>query len=301
MIAGASSVLAADAPATASATSTKPEATPVANGMTVEQALAALKVHEEKDTFGDAKAWEAINMVNEHFAKDPVVIAFFRDALTTRPDEACSDLQCMRKVWDGSFVEPMLKIVDTNAEAIAHSSGVGVRGYSPTLPAIKEPINIFEDAIDVFAAHYTSWGKDLTIAPHLSKAVFVAYPDLIGTTIGGITAHGVIELPRMELYLLAETHDPAMLGVLQTFLSDKAPDRWEISVRRTPARTCDIAANAINYFLGERELFEFMDSGIGVTSVGHYAEWDEWDKQIAYLQKYLDALEKLNNSPPSVK
>jgi hypothetical protein len=211
----------------------------VSSVLTVEQALAAIRVYQQERRLRNfANPENAVGhilmLVNKRWSRDPATITFYRDALTTRSDAAISDFQVLRDVWDDSFVEPLLKAFEA-----------GMLG------------------MDLLGRHYSSWAKDATIPPRLSKAVLAHHPSLSRNATGAGASSAD---PRYALGLLGQTHDPTMIPLLRPFLADKTPTSAIAVPQRTPLRISEFASNAILWLLGEPERYRGAESGIGPSA-----------------------------------
>ncbi len=259
----------------------------VAQALTLEQALAVIKLHQLEGTLPNNASPSGglgtlLQVVDQKWSRNPEVIAFYRDALAARGGEAIRDLESMRSVWDDTFVAALVKNFETTAPVVARG-----RANQSRLPVAEWPSSIFSSALSLLDEHYTVWAKDATIPPRLSQAILTAYPALSrapgGSSGGGEWIYG--------LGMLGLTHDHAMIAVLRPFLADKTPVS-QID-RGTPLRVSELASNAILQLLGDPPLYFGGESGIGPDAYpGPHPLWDDWDKQIAELQKRLDALPK---------
>jgi hypothetical protein len=210
-----------------------------------------------------------MDLVNQHWPHDPVLAAFYRDALTTQGEEAVSELWSPQPgVWDDSLLEPVVRLVERTDSWIA-----------------------MDRAIYALNQHYAVWAGNAVIPARLSKALLAKFPSLTNASVAG-------PRPGEQLWcnavgLLAETHDRAMIAVLRPFLRDKVVagdgSYW---ANEAPVRACDEAAVAIGDLLGEKEFAHSARTMAG-TAYGKahnsYPEWKEWDERIAELQKRLDA------------
>lgn len=253
----------------------------VAQVVTVDQALSVVR-QRQLDHASPTEIF--MRLIVNRWPRDPAVIAFFRDALVTRGNDAISDL-FWADPWDDSFVQAIVKL----AEDLA------VEPW-PTQPRTDPPSSLFGRAINVLDRHYSSWKDDATIPPRLSQAVLRFYPALLGPSTQaspGLAAPGSQNF-RIGVSLLAHTHDPAMMRVLLPFLSNTTVDEFglysaNMPYGRTPLRVCELAANAISKILGEAEIYDpWMAQS--ASRGGPYPEWEDWDKQNRALTERVNRL-----------
>jgi len=276
----------------------------VTKAVTLDQALATLKQRELDDSLlEDPYNW-FMWMVDAQWPHDPALIAFYRDAIVNRGDGAIMELfSPMPGIWDDSFVELLVKGLEARALRLANPPvPAPARGRpgttSPPPPHMTYSTeDVFEDGFNVLDRHYAAWAKDESIPPRLSKAVLTAYPSLTGNTSSGAPLGS--QTFSNAMMLLGHTHDRAMIAILRPFLSNKTVDGNGVeSLKHTPLRVCEMAANAIYALLGEPPPYMGMEPGVGNFPPGPYAEWDEWDQQNAALAQRLDAMPK-DEKPPA--
>ncbi len=250
----------------------------VTRNLNVQQVLAAVQQSELDKSIGPNPL---MGLVVTRWPKDPAVIQFFRDGLTTQGSATIFDVMSPG-IWDDSFLEPVIKLVESTAPLVA------LPGRGGTAPGADLPSLTFSRALNVLSRNYAAWSSNAAVASQLSRAVRVAYPSLTG-------GPGAAPLPGTQgfsnaMMQLAETHDHTMVAVLRPFLAVKVIDgNGILGSDRTPFRVCEVAANSICTLLGEPQLFSGSYSNAGFTSTGDYPEWTVWDQQIADLQKHLDA------------
>jgi len=228
-------------------------------------------------------------LVDKQWAKDPVVIAFFREALVDRGGEAITDLWSLRDIWDDSLVELVVKDIENAAPVVA----TGRTNRSP-LPPAEEPSSILMRGLALLETHYATWAKNPAIAPRLGQAVLTAFPALRGIATarsGPGTQAFYSAITTLEL-----THDRAMVAVVRPFLTDKTVDEYSsvsanMPGNRTALRVCELAANTICQLLGEPEMFDPYSAATAPRG-GPYPEWADWDKKISDLEKRLEVLAK---------
>jgi len=234
--------------------------------VTLDQALAALKQRQLERSF---RLSEVMALVYSRWRTDPAVIAFYREALQSRGPEAISELAAV-SVWDNSFVEQIVELVEKRARSPVNSDVVS-RG------------------VEVLARNYPSWSGDPLIPPRLSKAVLEAHSALDNQS-------GTVGAFYNFVNLLVLTHNRAMIDYLRPYLNDKTIDRYtslsaNMPAGVTPMRYSELAANGISRLLGEPDMFDPWKRAKAPQN-GPYPEWAEWDKQIAALQQRLAAIPK---------
>lgn len=260
----------------------------VAKAMPLELALAALKQREMDGSLPGFQFNALMDVVNQRWPHDPAVIAFYREALATRGDEAISELWSpLPGVWDDSLLEPVVNLIEKMAS-------VSALHHTDTAKLKRVPWTVMDNALYVLDRHYSVWAKDASIPPRLSKAVLLAFPSLTNTSVSGPQPGNQMWCNAVQM--LAKSHDLTMNAVLRPFLKVKvvAGDGTMWS-DKTPLRACDKAAIAITSLLGDKNLADggWAYSGAGIRSVQDtYPKWDEWDQKIIQLQKRLDALPK---------
>ena len=81
------------------------------NAVPLDLALQVLKLRQMRDTF---ELDELKTFVFQHYRQDARVVAFYRDALTTRGVAAVADLHGVDyEPWDVSFIEPVIRVAET--------------------------------------------------------------------------------------------------------------------------------------------------------------------------------------------
>lgn len=267
--------------------------------ITLEQSLSAIEAHLQNPTFPSHPA-VPMQAVNERWPQNPLVIAFFLKAIANRSDEAIEDLRRMPNVWDESFVEPVVKAIESAAMAVLPDE---LSAFGQTRGA---PITI-SSGLNLLAMHYPAWSKDTTIAPRLSRAVLTAYPAL-NARAASESANRATQGPKPgwepsshnfyhAMMLLVLTSDRAMIAVLRPFLANKEIGAGGgYNSRRVPFRVCDLAANGIFQLLGEELLFPTGEPSAGSAGLRNpqssYPEWSDRDEKIAALEKRLSVLPK---------
>lgn len=263
----------------------------VSNIVTREQALAAINRRLIDGSLPGFSYDALMDLVNRRWPHDPAIIAFYREALTSRGDAAISDLWSPQPgVWDDSLLEPVVSLVEKTTSWM-----------------------VLDDALSVLDQHYIVWTNDPSIPPRLSKAVLTLFPSLTNASVN----------PRLKglmwcnaVRMLGESHDPAMVSLLRPYLKDKAlaNDPGGIGAGITTMRVCDDAAEALYSLLNLKlevprsDMFLFghenftngtnVDIWICHSATGNAVwpgfdpVWNEWDKRIAELQKHLNALTK---------
>jgi len=242
--------------------------------VTPEQALAAIRQRQIDGSLPGFQYNALMDLVNQRWPHDPTVIAFYREALATRGDAAIIELWSPQPgVWDDSLLEPVVSLVKKTAFWI-----------------------VMDDALSVLDQHYAVWARDASIPPRLSKPVLRMFPSLTNASLSGLQPGDQMWCNAVQM--LAKTHDTAMLAVLRPFLKDKVmagDGSYWMAEDRPPLRACDKAAIAIKKLLGMQDFNnrEIFTSGMPCRKVrDSHPKWIEWDKNIAELQKHLDALPK---------
>ncbi len=254
-----------------------------ADGLPLELALAALKQRETDGSLPGFQYNALMDVVNRRWSHDPVVIAFYRKALTTRGDAAIFELLSPSPgIWDDSLLEGVVRLIE-----ISGSDSTSQH----TSKSKDAPWMVMDRAFSVLNRHYSVWATNASIPPRLSKAVLTTFPSLTNAAMPG--PHPGDQMWCNAINMLAQTHNLAMVTVLRPFLKDKvvAGDGSMWIENRTPLRACDKAAISINQLLGDTENFEpgiAMSGIINLNTHDSYPEWDKWDKKIAKLQKRLD-------------
>ena len=237
--------------------------------ITRDQALAAL-LQRQRD--GSYRFREVMHLVFTRWRQDPAVIAFYREALATRGPAAIADLAAFTLgIWDDSFLEPVIRLVETSA------APSGSRTF-PDSDALSYGIRFLD-------RNYSSWRQDASVPPRLSKAVREMHSGLKVQSVGAFYNFVV---------LLAETHDRKMISFLRQYLTDKTIDQYtslsaNMPAGRTPMRYSELAANGISMLLGEPIMFDPYQRA-RAPAQGPFPEWTEWDKRIEALQRRLDAM-----------
>jgi hypothetical protein len=244
----------------------------VADTMPLVLALAAVKQRELEGSLPGCQQYDALmDILNRRWPHDPVVIAFCREALATRGNEAIFELWSpLPGIWDDSLLEPVVRLIEKTASWI-----------------------VIDDALRVLDRHYSVWATNASIPPRLSKAALRLFPSL--TNIARPSPKAGDQMWCNAVGMLAKTHDPAMIEVLRPFLKNKvvAGDGL-LSIDRTPLRACDEAAIAISSLLGDTRFAEdgMIYSGGAMKTQDNYPKWKGWDRKIGELQKRLDGLPK---------
>ncbi len=279
----------------------------VAIVVTREQVLAAIKQRQLDDSLPGFQFTALMDLVNRRWPHDATVISFYREALATRGEIAIMDLfSPLPGIWDDSLLEPVIEMIEKNA-----STATTV--YKAAAPKQVSWI-VIENALSVLDRHYSLWATNTTIPPRLSKSVLTIFPSLTNTSVN----------PQLKgqmwcnaVWMLSESHDPAMVSVLRPYLEEKdlADDPGGLGDGITTMRICDKAARAINSLLnlklefprsdmllfGGREVLKNGTNVIlwkshGAAGVNMWSGtdpvWKEWDKKIAELNQILDALPK---------
>jgi len=234
--------------------------------ITRDKALAALK---QRQIEGTSRFEEVMALVYSKWNTDPVVVAFYLDALRTRGPEALSDLTRFSvTAWDNSFLEPVVHLIEDSASTPLKSMTLvnGVRFLN---------------------ANYPKWSKDLSVPPRLSRAVREIHFAMENQSGSPGAFYNFMDL-------LVMTHDRAMIWYLRPYLHDRTIDPFtsrssSMPSGVTPMRYSELAANAISRLLGEPEIFNSWQRA-KVSSPGPYPEWAEWDRKIAVFQQRLDAM-----------
>jgi hypothetical protein len=237
----------------------------VSKVITREEALAAIKQRQIDGSLSGFQFTPLMGLVNRRWPHDPAIIAFFREALATRGDEAIIELYSPQPgVWDDSLLELVV-----------------------SLTAKTSSWTTLDRALYVLDQRYAVWATIASIPPRLSQAVLIMYPSLTNAALSGARPGDwawCIAVP-----MLAKTHDPAMLAVLRPFLANKGMaggGSYWMTEGDPPLRTCDEAAIAISELLREKD---FTRDGIGMPGRPYwkvhdtYPKWVEWDKKIAEL------------------
>ena len=267
----------------------------VSKVVTRELALAAIKQRQLDHSLGGFQFDALMDIVNARWRSDPVVIAFYREALETRGDTAVSDLWSPQPgIWDDSLVEPVVRLIERAATN-----------------SVKE--FVIGNALMALDGHYDAWATNASIPPRLSKAVLEDCSNLTNTLVRPQLGLGWCNSVQM----LAETHDPAMVCSLRPFLKQKdlAYDPGGLGDGFTTMRICDEAAEAINqlldlkinfrpsdmYLIGGHDVFTngttvtiWQEEPKDRTWSGYDPAWKDWDEKIADMEKRLDALDFTN-------
>jgi hypothetical protein len=209
-----------------------------------------------------------------------------------------------RNVNDGFQLETEINVV----EKAASNTTLSIEGLTTN-------DNSWWNALDKLDRHYWLWATNTSIPPRLSKVVLAIYPSLTNgyanpqPEVGGGWFYPIT--------ILGKTHDPVMASVLRPYLKDKdlADDPGGLNDGETTMRICDEAASAIDsllnlqldfpnadMFLTERDVS--TNGSIVATSYSHIMgsaaddkpwsgsdpAWKAWNKQIAKLERRLDAM-----------
>jgi hypothetical protein len=229
------------------------------NAVPLDLALGVLKLRQMRDTF---ELHDVVSFVFLHWAKDPRVIAFYRDALAVRGPAAVDDLSSSSvEPWDASFIEMVTRV----AEGSVRSS------YD-----LLRPIGLMD-------RHYDSWAQDASIARRLGQVVRKAQ-----------AASETDQSMYQWFQLAGQTHDRSLIAVLRPYLADSRLERytsWSANMPGgvTPMRYSELAANAICRLIGEPMLFDPWKRAKAPKD-GPYPEWREWDRKIAELRTRLDRM-----------
>ena len=184
---------------------------------TVSDTLHSVELAEEK---GIPRRDEDLDFMKDEHAHDPDVIAFFREALTTRGEAALQDLtRYPANIWDDSFVDPLLKVVEERATQPASQ------------PRHDSFSTIFDSMHDLFTLHPQVW-SDPSVSDRLGKAVLTAYPYLSDPT-STLVNDNLLGSPEFSTAVdtLSLTRAPSAVAVLQPFLKVKVIDGGDINHR----------------------------------------------------------------------
>jgi hypothetical protein len=252
----------------------------VAERMPLELALAALRQREAEESLPGGQYNALMDVVNRRWPHDPVVIAFFREALAVRGPAAIFELWSPQPgIWDDSLLEPVVRLAEKTAEDSAPSRWI-----------------VTCTVLEVLDLHYSVWATNASIPPRLSKAVLMLFPSLTNAIQPSPKPGDQIWCNAVGM--LAKTHDAGMIAVIRPFLKDEivAGDGalWiPQGSGLQPLRACDEAAIAIRKLLDDLDSADggyAMSGGFVAKPGASYPKWREWDKKIGELQKRLDAL-----------
>jgi hypothetical protein len=225
---------------------------------------------------------------------------------------------CLALVLCGGFIDSFADSFGTRddfqleteihiVEKAASDAALPVASWTNGVPWIA-----MDNALGELDRHYSLWATNASIPPRLSKAVLTIFPSLTNASVN----------PQLKgqmwcnaIWMLGESHDPAMVSVLRPYLKEKdlAYDPGTLGDGITTSRICDDAARAINLLLNLKLEFPRSDmflfgghnvltngtnviswkshsaAGVNIWS-GSDPTWKEWDNKIVELQKRLDAL-----------
>jgi hypothetical protein len=183
----------------------------VAKVVTREQVLAAIKQRQLDDSLPGFQFTALMDLVNRRWPHDATVISFYREALATRGEVAIMDLfSPLPGIWDDSLLEPVIQMIERNAST-------ATLVYKADAPKQVSWI-VIENALSVLDRHYSLWATNTTIPPRLSKAVLTIFPSLTNAT---VTPQLKGQMWCNAVWMLGESHDPAMVSVLRPYLEDK--------------------------------------------------------------------------------
>lgn len=241
--------------------------------LTLDQALAAVR---QSQVAGEGfKRNALVALVFTRWPKDPMVIAFYQDALATRGREALEDLATFSdSPWDDSYAELVTALIEKDA-----FSDILLRG------------------VELLDRRYSSWARNPAIGPRLTKAIVRVGPKRL------------VNGSYNYLRLLGLTHDRGAITVLEPFLDDQTIEGFttfssNMPYGVTPMRYSDLAANAIARLLGEPQLVDShkraampAESRNQLTPVkpippGPYPEWSEWNRKIVALKERLKTIQR---------
>ena len=90
----------------------------IASVVTREQVLAAIKQRQMDDSWPGFQYNALMDLVNRRWPHDPIMIAFYHEALATRGEAAIMDLfSPLPGIWDDSLLEPVVQVIEKNAPA----------------------------------------------------------------------------------------------------------------------------------------------------------------------------------------
>lgn len=244
------------------------------NGPYRDQALAVIKQHQLNPDLPCPRYREFKEYINLRWPHHPKVIAFYREALTTRPAGTIEDLWSPTPgVWDDSFFDLIVKFIENEAR---HNTG--------------PPYTTLRRAMDILPRHARCWAADGSANLRLSKALLVAFPSLTQPPANPKT------VKWSDWYIMAEmlvmTGDKAMIEVFRPYLKIKhSLGNGLVSMKETPYRVCDIAHRHIVALLGEQDLREMMIWQSVLLPPRNLeesaAEVKQWDRKVEELEKRL--------------
>ena len=206
----------------------------VAKAANVRALLAALDIHEGPFSGHDA----ILKYLNMNCADNADVIAYFEKRLGIGQLQAVSDLLVCPRIWTSAFVEPLLRICETNpsrTDVVARYAVAKVEG------------------IEILAQRNPDQPADPAIAQRLSAAWLKAAGRL-GQKPSELSLSERGEWSR-EMLLLGKTRDSRMIARIQPLLDDKTMVWDEANIDKLAfvstssslplTRACDVAMQAI--------------------------------------------------------
>lgn len=224
-----------------------------------------------------------MGFLGSQWEHDPAVIAFFRDALAVRGVAALHDLTLgFRNLWDDSFLDPILKVVETSAE--------NEQSFTRKYPGKNQGVtfSVFIDVLLLLHTHPTVW-NDPMVSQRMSKAVLTAYPFLADPATASDAKRTDPQVFSNAVNFLSGTRDRSMVAVLRPYLKINELDGGGMRQGNTPLRVCDHVRSAIYNLLGEPQNVESypVSGGVPTQPVGYPDIWVEWDKKNADLERQL--------------
>ncbi len=235
----------------------------IARAVTADEMLTAL-ARRRKPFEGRA---EVVAYVAKHFAKEPAVIAYYRQRVKDGDLVVLTDLQ-YAALWARSHVKPL----------------VGLYESDPTK---------YHQALSILHQYRNDWIKDSTIVRRLSAVVRRAYPAL-GQDVRHLKKEG-LEHWADAIMRLTMTGDRSALVLLRPALDDKRTFRTTknlslaFGVRVPPLRVCDVALEATLTLLDGSPDEAYRRAGLGPMGPGNLEAFyaNLRDAMIVALKKRL--------------